>query len=141
MVNPRPADEQLYDATRAEQALRRAERTQPVKSAFELPWGGRLAGGRTRLTGRSWSGAGRIRTVEVSTDGGASWHRVPPPAGDDGRVWQRWELDSSPPGPGSYELLARATPVAPGRPQPDTVPFNDNGYQFWAVARHPVTVG
>ena len=140
MVNPGPADEQLYDATRAEQALRRAERTQSVKSAFELPWGGRLGGGRTRLTGRSWSGAGRIRTVEVSTDGGASWHRVRPRAGDDGRGWQRWALDWSPPGPGSYELLARATGRT-GQTQPDTVPFNDNGNQFWAVARHPVTVG
>jgi hypothetical protein len=24
--------------------------------------------------------------------------------------------------------------------QPDVVPFNDNGYQFWAVVRHPVRV-
>jgi len=23
---------------------------------------------------------------------------------------------------------------------PEWVPFNTNGYQFWAVARHPVTV-
>ena len=42
--------------------------------------------------------------------------------------------------PGTYELLARATDRT-GLTQPDVVPFNDNGYQFWAVARHPVSVG
>ena len=43
--------------------------TQPVKSAFELPWGGSLPAGRTRLTGRSWSGGRPIRRVEVRIDG------------------------------------------------------------------------
>ena len=42
-------------------------------------------------------------------------------------------------GAGGYALLARATDGA-GRTQPDAVPFNDDGYQFWAVVRHPVTV-
>ena len=40
---------------------------------------------------------------------------------------------------GSYELLARATDAA-GRQQPLATPFNDNGYFFDAVVRHPVTV-
>jgi hypothetical protein len=35
------------------------------------------------------------------------------------------------------ELLARATDRS-RLTQPDTVPFNGGGYQFWAVARHPV---
>jgi hypothetical protein len=35
------------------------------------------------------------------------------------------------------ELLARATDRS-RLTQPDTVPFNEGGYQFWAVARHPV---
>ena len=40
---------------------------------------------------------------------------------------------------GRIELLARATD-ADGLRQPDRVPFNADGYLFWAVARHPVTV-
>lgn len=113
--------------------------TQPAKSAFELPWEAQLPAGRQRLSGRSWSGTSSVRRVEVSTDGGASWRQVRTRPGDDRRGWQRWDLEWRPPGPGSYELLARATDRA-GQTQPDTVPFNDNGYQFWAVARHPVTV-
>jgi hypothetical protein len=51
----------------------------------------------------------------------------------------RWKVAWRPATAGSYELLARATDAA-GRPQPETVPFNDLGYLFWAVVRHPVTV-
>ena len=49
----------------------------------------------------------------------------------------RWELPWTP-RPGRHELLARATDRR-GNTQPDTVPFNEGGYQFWAVVRHPVT--
>jgi DMSO/TMAO reductase YedYZ molybdopterin-dependent catalytic subunit len=77
-------------------------------------------------------------------------HRGHPPAPDGWRTaelhgpnlpqaWVRWSIDWRPPGPGGYQLLARATDRA-GTTQPDTVPFNTNGYQFWAVVRHPVTV-
>jgi hypothetical protein len=51
----------------------------------------------------------------------------------------RWSFDWTPPGPGSYQLRARATDGT-GQKQPETVPFNKNGYLFWAVVRHPVTV-
>ena len=53
--------------------------------------------------------------------------------------WVRWRVPFSPRAPGSYALLARATDKA-DRTQPDTVPFNDSGYLFWAVVRHPVEV-
>ena len=51
--------------------------------------------------------------------------------------WAHWELPWTPQA-GPHELLARATDRH-GNTQPDTVPFNDGGYQFWAVVRHPVT--
>jgi DMSO/TMAO reductase YedYZ molybdopterin-dependent catalytic subunit len=111
---------------------------QPVKSAFELPWGAQLpAGERRLLTGRAWSGAAPIRSVEVSADGGARWHRARLHGPNLRDAWVRWELPWSPPTAGPYELLARATD-RDGTRQPDTVPYNDGGYQFWAVARHPV---
>ncbi len=46
-----------------------------VKSVITRPsFGGKLAGpGFHEVSGIAWSGAGRIRRVEVSADGGASW--------------------------------------------------------------------
>ena len=113
---------------------------QPVKSAFELAQDAELpAGRRIDLHGRSWSGHGAIRRVEVSTDGGASWRRARLRGPNRPHAWVRWELPWRDPEPGRHELLARATDRE-GNTQPDRVPFNDNGYQFWAVVRHPVRV-
>lgn len=110
----------------------------PVKSAFELPWDARLPRRPLRLTGRSWSGAGEIERVRVSTDGGHRWRDARLLDGPGG--WTRWEHDWRPRRRGAHELLARATDAA-GRTQPLRVPFNDGGYLFWAVVRHRVTVG
>ena len=115
---------------------------QQVKSAFELPLGATLpAGRRLVLHGRSWSGETAIRRVDARIEGdprgGTRRARLHGP--NVPRAWVRWTVDWRPPGPGAYALLARATDRA-GTTQPDAVPFNTNGYQFWAVVRHPVTV-
>jgi DMSO/TMAO reductase YedYZ molybdopterin-dependent catalytic subunit len=111
---------------------------QNTKSAFELPWNGTLAPGRVHhLTGRSWSGSGGIRAVEVSTDGGHSWRRAHPHGS--GRGWQRWSVPWRPTTPGSYTLRARATDST-GATQPEVAPYNTQGYLFGAVVAHPVTV-
>ena len=120
---------------------RRRSPTRSVKSAFELPLGATLPGRRAARAARAARGRATARSarVEVSTDGGATWTGAP--AANLHRGWVRWEFAWTPTAaPGSYELLARATDGA-GRTQPDAVPFNDGGYLFWAVVRHPVTVG
>jgi DMSO/TMAO reductase YedYZ molybdopterin-dependent catalytic subunit len=110
---------------------------QVVKSAFELDPGTTFAAGRrTRLTGRSWSAAGPIRKVEVSTDGGVRWRRARPVGPSPDAAWQRWELDWTP-NAGAHELLARATD-ARGNTQPEVARFNTLGYLFDAVVRVPV---
>lgn len=112
---------------------------QVVKSAFELAWNAVLAARRThRLRGRSWSGNGRVRSVEVSTDG-ATWRRAQlvGASGDDG--WQRWQVSWRPGTPGDYTLRARATDVT-GAGQPVRSTYNTQGYLFDAVVAHPVTV-
>ena len=43
------------------------------------------------------------------------------------------------PAPGQHTLMARATDTA-GRTQPLVAPYNDNGYFFDAVVKHPVTI-
>ncbi len=111
---------------------------QTLKSAWELDERAELATGVThRLTGRSWSGAGAVVRVDVSSDGGARWrparlHDVP--RRDD---WVRWSTDWRPKRPGPYTLLARATDST-GRRQPETTVHNTQGYLFDAVVRHPV---
>ncbi|MEV0935402.1 sulfite oxidase [Streptomyces phaeochromogenes] len=113
---------------------------QATKSAFELASGATFtAGQRHVLHGRSWSGAGGIERVDVSTDAGVSWRPARlhdrPGAG----TWSRWSLNWRPDVPGATHLLARATDTA-GRTQPDTAVPNTQGYLFDAVVRHPVSV-
>ncbi|WP_019630769.1 sulfite oxidase [Actinomadura atramentaria] len=110
-----------------------------TKSAFELPWDGEIPRDTRVLHGRSWSGNGRVTSVAVSADGGATWRRARPHGPSLARAWTRWTIPWRPPGPGRHELLARAADET-GAAQPDTAPYNTLGYLFGAVARHPVTV-
>jgi DMSO/TMAO reductase YedYZ molybdopterin-dependent catalytic subunit len=114
--------------------------TQPVKSAFELAAGAVLpAGRRMTVTGRSWSGRAPIERVEISTDGGRTWHRARPRGANRAHAWQRWAFDWTPRHAGERALIARATD-ARGEVQPEAVPFNTGGYRFWATIRHPVKI-
>ncbi|MFJ8910998.1 sulfite oxidase [Amycolatopsis sp. NPDC102389] len=111
---------------------------QVVKSAFELPWNAEFAaGGRQVLRGRSWSGHGRIRRVEVDT--GAGWRQAKFVGAAADRGWQRWEIPWRAGVPGAHTLRARATDIT-GLTQPDVTPYNTQGYLFDAVVRHPVRV-
>ena len=111
----------------------------PVRSAWELPWNAEIASARkVVLTGRSWSGAAPIRTVEISHDGGLTWEKASLQRTRE-QGWTQWSWTWRNPEAGSYELLARATDED-GRRQPLETPFNDNGYFFDAVVKHPVTV-
>ena len=110
----------------------------PVRSALELAWGATVASAPVvTLTGRAWSGAGPIARVDVSTDGGATW--TPAWLGSERSAWTQWSFDWVSPSPGDHTVMARATDVA-GRTQPLVSPYNDQGYFFDAVVRHPVTV-
>ena len=109
----------------------------PVRSAWELPWGAELRVGRpVRLTGRSWSGAGGIRRVDVSVDGGRRWRPAVVERPGRGLGWSQWSISTVLPR-GAHVLQARATDAL-GRTQPLETPYNSNGYFFDAVVRHPV---
>lgn len=112
----------------------------PVRSAWELEWEQHLERRRhLTLHGRSWSGAGPIRLVEVSADGGATWQRAHILRRGHAGGWARWQYHWDRPTRGQHVLMARATDAA-GRTQPERTPFNDGGYFFDAVVRHPVQV-
>ncbi len=113
---------------------------QTLKSAFEVTPGASFHARRRHvLTGRSWSGGAPVRTVEVSTDGGARWRRArlrdEPRSGS----WVRWSADWVPKDRGPAVLLARATDRS-GRTQPEKAVPNTQGYLFDAVVRHEVLV-
>jgi hypothetical protein len=102
-----------------------------------LPFPAQLEAGRHILRGRSWSGNGTIRRVDVSFDG-RRWHRARLRQPNLPQAWVRWEIEWEA-RPGQHVLRARATDET-GLVQPDEVPFNELGYLFGAIVRHPVTV-
>ncbi|MBA3263582.1 MAG: sulfite oxidase [Thermoleophilaceae bacterium] len=91
------------------------------------------------LTGRAWSGYGRIERVEVSTDAGASFAaaELDEPLGE--AAWRGWRFEWEAT-PGSHVLSSRATDAA-GQTQPLDAPWNLKGYANNAVERVPVVVG
>lgn len=111
---------------------------QAVKSALELPFPASLPAGPHVLTGRSWSAHGGIAAVDVSFDGGAGWRPAVLRPPNLSQAWVRWSAPWSPT-PGQHVVKVRARDSS-GRTQPATVPFNAQGYVFWAVVDHPVTV-
>jgi DMSO/TMAO reductase YedYZ molybdopterin-dependent catalytic subunit len=98
----------------------------------------RLEPGVVTVHGRAWSGFGAIRGVELSADGGASWHDArlgPEPSRWAWRSWE-WKWDAR---PGVHELCCRATDTA-GNVQPLEAPWNLGGYANNEVQRVPVVV-
>ncbi|WP_336205442.1 sulfite oxidase [Nonomuraea sp. LPB2021202275-12-8] len=113
---------------------------QPVKSAFELAWNAGLpAGGPHVLRGRSWSGRGRIVRVEVSFDGGVSWHEAEHRGQHLVSAWLRWHVGWVPEHLGAHVLMARATDEF-GDTQPAVTRRHPFGYHFDAVVQHPIHV-
>ncbi len=95
--------------------------------------------GPQELEGRAWSGLAPVRRVEVSVDGGATWHDADL-AGDGGHrwAWRRWTWtwDAR---PGWFEVCARAHDES-GAGQPVEPLWNRQGMANNAVQRVPVEV-
>ena len=90
------------------------------------------------IRGRAWSGAGAISQVEVSLDGGTTWHaaHLEPPR--ERWLWVRWSYvwDAQ---PGQYRIMSRATDEV-GRVEPQTPRFNNMRKNFSAIVETDVTV-
>ncbi len=95
--------------------------------------------GSHTISGRAWSGWGRITRVEVSTDAGSTWVDAGVDAGPSPFAWSAWTCDWLAQTPGEIELRCRATDEA-GNTQPDEPAWNVGGYANNAVQRVPVTV-
>jgi DMSO/TMAO reductase YedYZ molybdopterin-dependent catalytic subunit len=104
--------------------------TFPVKSLIARPAdGGTAKVGPQEIVGVAFSGDGALARVEVSTDGGKSWHDAAL-EGDQGvGRWQVFRHRVEAAAPGRMEAVARATDGG-GRVQPADAQWNPSGY-FW----------
>jgi DMSO/TMAO reductase YedYZ molybdopterin-dependent catalytic subunit len=112
-----------------------------VKSVIAGPIdGAQIEHGPVRVHGAAWAGESPVARVDISTDGGRNWR--PATLGRDRAryAWRLWELRWSPPGSGSYVLMARATDAA-GATQPLVADWNPSGYLWNASQQVRVQIG
>lgn len=114
----------------------------PVKSIITHPGTGHTvaAGESIQIRGQAWSGAGRITAVDLSWDFGHTWFPANLQDPPNPYAWQRFATPITLPGPGYWELWARATDET-GATQPQVVPgWNPGGYLNNAMQRIALTV-
>lgn len=114
--------------------------TMPVKSVITSPSAGAtLPSGSVAIAGYAWSGYGGITKVEVSADGGTTWSEAPIVLEAGPLSWVRfeypWQATT-----GTALLRSRAYDER-GLTQPDSVPWNANGYQMNAVEEVAISIG
>ncbi|HEY8340648.1 MAG TPA: sulfite oxidase [Egibacteraceae bacterium] len=97
-----------------------------------------LSRGAVTLRGRAWSGTGEVVAVEVSTDGGATWHTAELGASPGRWAWRPWTWTWQAE-PGEHEIVVRARDDS-GAAQPLEQRWNVQGMANNAVQRVPVTV-
>jgi DMSO/TMAO reductase YedYZ molybdopterin-dependent catalytic subunit len=97
-----------------------------------------LSRGLQVLRGRAWSGGGSITKVEVSVDGGESWHAAHLEEPRDRWMWVRWSYlwDAQ---PGQYHIMSRATDEI-GRVQPRQPRYNNMRKNFNAIVGYDLTI-
>lgn len=97
-----------------------------------------LPPGPVTIRGRAWSGYAPISLVEVSCDGGDSWHEGTVESSVERWDWHSWTYvwDAR---PGRHTLSARATDAS-GRSQPVEQPWNRGGFANNAIQQVPVMV-
>jgi DMSO/TMAO reductase YedYZ molybdopterin-dependent catalytic subunit len=108
--------------------------TQPDDDTETLPPGIHM------IRGYAWSGAGAIDQVEVSVDGGDSWHAAHIEAPRERFMWVRWSYCWDARRQGSYCLMARATDEV-GRVQSREPRYNNMRKNFSAIVGQPIKVG
>ena len=99
----------------------------PVKSLITDPATGQATTRRTvQARGHAWAGGGRVASVQLSIDFGATWTKATLEAPVNAHAWQNWRAALQFPGAGYYEIWAKATDSR-GASQPDTVVWNPRG--------------
>lgn len=114
----------------------------PVKSVITYPRTGAMLepGQSLAVRGHAWAGDLEVKDMMVSLDYGSTWqkcHLKPP---KNRLAWQHWSAELKFPGPGYYEVWAKATD-SKGHSQPMVIPaWNPKGYLNNACHRIAVKV-
>ena len=114
--------------------------TTPLRSAIALPWPARLGAGPQRVRGFAWSPFGAIDRVEYRFDAGCSWRVATILEPNIPAAGCRWEFawDAT---LGEHAITVRASDDHGNtQPSPESIYWNDRGYDFWAAVQHPVIV-
>jgi DMSO/TMAO reductase YedYZ molybdopterin-dependent catalytic subunit len=104
--------------------------TMRVKSVVAAPLAGaRVRVGRVAVRGKAWTGAGAggIRAVDVTTDGGRTWAPARLVGPEHSGAWRAWEAEVDVAAPGPQRVAARATDRS-GATQPERAESNSSGY-------------
>jgi DMSO/TMAO reductase YedYZ molybdopterin-dependent catalytic subunit len=91
------------------------------------------------IRGYAWSGAGAIDQVDVSVDGGETWHSAHIEQPRDRFMWVRWSYRWDVRRRGTYNLMSRATDEV-GRAQSREPRYNNMRKNFSAIVGYSVTV-
>lgn len=98
-----------------------------------------LSPGVHMIRGYAWSGAGAIDQVDVSVDGGETWHSAHIEQPRDRFMWVRWSYCWDVRQKGKYALMSRATDEV-GRKQSREPRYNNMRKNFSAIVGYSVTV-
>lgn len=113
---------------------------QVMKSAVALPWPAYLKPGKHTIEGMAWSPNGSIARVDISLDGGKTWHPAKLGASNIEKAGVHWTFDVDLK-PGQATITPRATD-SKGNVQYDVSKqtWNQQGYVYGAYVPHPVIV-
>lgn len=110
----------------------------PKSLITSLVPGATVSAGKQTVSGVAWSGCGGVARVDISTDGGETWHHatITQQAGSRSWVTFSYEWDAA---PGDATLTTRITDDH-GNVQPRTPRWNQKGYQYNGWHFFPVRV-
>ena len=94
--------------------------------------------GPVSVAGVAWAGDG-LSNLEVSVDGGVTWHPAQLEDPLSSYAWSAWEFKWEPTAPGEYVVMARATDTQ-GNSQPLEPEWNELGYEINPVHRVSVVI-
>ena len=101
--------------------------------------GDKVGMGQQAIRGFAWAAEERVARVDVSTDGGSRWLAADLSTQNFPFAWRLWKANWTPPGPGYYTILSRATD-SNGKVQPMVASWNPSGYLWDAIDRVGIVV-
>jgi len=110
-----------------------------VKAIIARPLdGATISGGVIPVSGAAWAGENQIAKVEISIDGGATWHEAKLGPEHAPYAWRLWSYTWRPKH-GEHVIMARATDSG-GRVQPAEAAWNPSGYLYNSIDQVKVHV-